>query len=400
MLVADGHHRYETALNYAKENPDDEKKQYVLCTIVASDDKGLVISFKTDLYPEVELGEYKGLSVVKEAVAVSADEVKEELERLRKQNSRMITVDREAKDGDTVNIDYCGKLNGVAFDGGTAEKQDLKLGSNSFVPGFESQVVGMKAGEEKDIDITFPENYHKDLAGKAVVFTVKVNEVKYEELPALDDEFAKDNDFDTLTELKADIKKKKAEQKETAAQNAFTDAAVDAAVANMKVEIPASMIEERMDNMIREYAQYMGSQGIRLEDYIKMTGGDVNSFRESTRATAEKQTRTEILLNAVVEAEKLEVTEEDLNKEFEEMGKAYNMSAEDVKKAINGEAVKEDMLRQKAIKVITDSAVAKKPVAKKPAAKKAPAKKTAKEEGAEEAPKAKKAPAKKAAKAE
>lgn len=359
-----------------------------------TESKGALLSFRTDVWPEVELGEYKGLKAEKEACEVSDEEIAEELERMRKQNSRLVTVERAAENGDTVNIDYCGKLNGVAFDGGTAEGQNLVLGSNSFVPGFESGLVGIKAGEERDLDITFPENYAKDLAGKAVVFHVKCNEVKFEELPELDDEFAKDNDFDTLDLLKADIKAKKLEGKQKAADNAVEDELVDQAVENMKVELPESMVEERMDAMMREYAQYLAGQGIRLEDYLQMMGGDVNAFRESTRETALKQTRTEVLLTAVADAEKIEITEDDLNAEYEKMAEAYSMKVEDVKQAINPNGLKGDLLRQKAIDVIVKSAVVKEAKAKKAAAKKPAAKKA---EAKEEAPAEEKKPAKKPA---
>lgn len=364
-----------------------------------TEDKGALLSFSTDVYPEVTLGQYKGLEAEKPSTEVTDEEIDGHIERLRKQNARLVTVERPAQDGDTVNINYAGMLDGIPFDGGTAENQNLVLGSNTFVPGFESQLVGISAGEERDLDITFPENYTPDLAGKAVVFHVKCNEVKFEELPELDDEFAKDNDFDTLAELKADIRAKAVEEKEKAAKNAFEDALVDAAVENMTVDMPESMVEERMDGIVREYANYMANQGIRIDEYVKMIGTDMKSFRESMRATAEKQARTELLLTAVAEAENVQITEEDLQAEYEKLGEAYGMKAEDVAKAIDVAGLTADMRRHRAVDIIAESGIVAK--AKK-AAKKPAAKKTAKsEETAEdEAPKAKKSTAKKAAKTE
>ena len=364
------------------------------------EDGSVVLTVSTELYPEVTLGQYKGLEAEKPSVEVTDEEVDGHIERLRKQNARLITVERPAQDGDTVNINYAGMLDGIPFDGGTAENQNLVLGSNTFVPGFESQLVGISAGEERDLDITFPENYGHDLGGKAVVFHVKCNEVKFEELPELDDEFAKDNDFDTLADLKADIRAKSVEEKEKAAKNAFDDALVDQAVENMTVDMPEGMIEERMDGIVREYAQYMANQGIRIDDYLKMIGTDMKTFRESMRATAEKQARTEVLLAAVAEAENVQISEADLQAEYEKLGEAYGMKAEDVAKAIDVAALTADLRRERAMSIISESGVAVEKKAEEPAkteeaskAKKKPAaKKAAKTEETEgeEAPKAKK----------
>ena len=353
-----------------------------------TEENGAVLSFSTDVYPEVTLGQYKGLEAEKPSAEVTDEEVDGHIERLRKQNARLVTVERPAQNGDTVNINYAGLLDGIPFDGGTAENQNLVLGSDTFVPGFESQLVGISAGEERDLDITFPENYGHDLGGKAVVFHVKCNEVKFEELPELDDEFAKDNDFDTLAELKADIRAKSVEEKEKAAKNAFEDALVDQAVENMTVDMPEGMVEERMDGIVREYAQYMANQGIRIDDYLKMIGTDMKSFRESMRATAEKQARTEVLLAAVAEAENVQISEEDLQAEYEKLGEAYGMKSEDVAKAIDVAGLTADLRRQRAMEIIAESGVpAKEKKAKKPAAKKAA---KTEESAGEEAPKAKK----------
>ena len=336
-----------------------------------TEENGALLSFSTDVYPEVTLGQYKGLEAVKPSVEVTDEEVDNHIERLRKQNGRIVTVERAAQDGDTVNINYCGTLEGIPFDGGTAENQDLVLGSNTFVPGFESQVVGMSAGDERDLDITFPENYAKDLAGKAVVFHVKCNAVKVEELPELDDEFAKDNDFDTLDELKADIRANAVKEKETSAKNAFEDALVDAAAANMTVDIPASMVEERMDGILNEYARYMANQGLKFEDYLSMIGTDVQKFRETTRPTAEKQTRTELLLTAVAKAENIEITEDDLKAEYEKLAEAYGMKVEDVEKAIDVEGLTAQLRRDRAVALIAENGVAVEKKEEEPAEEKA-----------------------------
>ena len=341
-----------------------------------TEDKGAVLTFSTDVYPEVTLGEYKGLTAEKTVADVTDEEVDGEIERMRKQNSRLVTVERPAEDGDRLNIDYKGTVDGVAFAGGTAEGQTLVLGSNTFIPGFESQLIGIAAGEERDIDVTFPEEYHApELAGKAAVFHVKCNEIKFEELPALDDEFAKDNDFDTLDALKADVRANLLKRKEEAADNAFTDAVVDMAVANMTVDVPAGMIEDRMDDMLREFAQYISGQGMGFEDYLRMMGTDINTFREGNRATAEKQTKTEILLTAVAEAEGLTVTEEEVEAELQSMADAYGMKLEDVKKVLTDTTgIQGDLLNRKTVNFIKENAVVAKPKAKrasKPRAKKA-----------------------------
>ncbi|MBQ2455641.1 MAG: trigger factor, partial [Firmicutes bacterium] len=238
----------------------------------------------------------------------------------------------------------------------------------SFIPGFEEKLIGVKAEEERDLDQTIPENNHAaDLAGKAVVFHVKCNEVKFEELPELDDEFAQDNDFDTMEAMRKDAHDRLFKSKETVADNAFTDRLVNAAVANMTVDIPESMIEEHMDSLMDEYSRYITSQGIPFDQYLKMMGSDPASFRATTRPAAETQTRTELLLDAVVKAEALEVTEEDVEAEIEKMAAEYNMKAENLKKLVNVEALKEDLLRRKATAVIHDSGIPTAPKAEEPA---------------------------------
>ena len=330
-----------------------------------TDDKGAVLTFSTDVWPQVTLGQYKGLEAEKDPCDVSEEEIERDIERLRKQNARLITVERPAENGDTVNIDYAGTKDGVAFDGGTAEGYNLVLGSNSFIPGFEEKLIGIAAGEERDLDLTFPENYRaEDLAGQAVVFHVKCNEVKFEELPAVDDDFAQDNDYDDLAAMKTAIEEKLRTGKETVANNAFTDRLVNAAVENMTVDIPESMIEERMDSLMDEYNRYVSSQGMPFDKYLEMMGTTAEGFRATTRPAAEAQTRTSVLLDAVASAEAIEVTDADYDAEYEKMAQTYSMPMEDIKKYVDTESLKEEILRNKAIAVIRDSGVAVAPKAK------------------------------------
>ena len=338
-----------------------------LTDMQVTEEKGALLSFSTDVWPEVTLGQYKGLEAEKDPCEVTEEEIDREIDRLRKQNSRLVTVERPAENGDTVNIDYRGEKGGVAFDGGTAEGYNLVLGSNSFIPGFEEKLVGISAGEERDLDLTFPEEYHsKDLAGQAVVFHVKCNEVKFEELPVVDDDFAQDNDFDTVADMRKDAEDRLRKGKETVAQNAFSDRLVNAAVSNMSVEVPASMIEAQMDSMMEDYSRYIGAQGVPFDQYLKMMGATPETFRETTRAAATASIRTEILLDAVARAEELQVSDEDIKAELETMAKNYNMSAEDVEKYVDKEALTEQIMRRKATAVITDSGVAVAPKAEAP----------------------------------
>lgn len=367
------------------------------------DGKCLTVDFEVTLYPEVTLGQYKGLEAEKESDKVSAAEVNAEIESVRKRNARIVTVERKAKMGDTVNLDYDGYKDGVRFDGGKAEGHDLVLGSHSFVPGFEEQIVGMAAGDEKDIDITFPENYHEGLAGAAVVFKIKVNEVKEEQLPALDDEFAKDvSEFDTLKDYKANIKKDLTAQKKATAENNFRNAILNKAVENMTVEIPAAMIDERVNSVIQDYARNCAMQGLTLQQYFSMMGADEATFRSYIRPNAETQVRGDLLLEKVAEVENIQVTPEEIEEEYAQAAKAYNMEIDRIKASVDAELIERDLKMKKAADLIAASGVAvekaektekaekadaegaeekaeKKTVAKKPAAKKTAAKKPAEE---------------------
>lgn len=356
-----------------------------------SDDKALTLSFEAALYPEVTLGQYKGVEAEKQEVNITDAEVDAYIEEIRKRNGRQISVDRAAKLGDTAVIDYDGYLDGVRFDGGKAEGHQLELGSNQFVPGFEEQVVGMKAGDEKDIDITFPENYHEDLAGKAVVFKVKVNDVLETELPTVDDEFAKDvSEFDKLSDYREAIMEQLVDSRKKAVDEDFGFAVMQKAVENMTCEIPEAMIEERVGMMLNEYDRNLMARGMHLEEYIRMSGMDIASFQSMLHPQAEAQVKTDLLLAAVAEAENIQITDEEIEEAVSGMAKAYKVTVEQIKEAMPREAMEDDMKKKKANDLVIESAVAV-PVAfeektekeAKPAAKKAPAKKTSKKAEAE-----------------
>ena len=266
--------------------------------------------------------------------------------------------------GDTANIDFEGFDNGVPFDGGKGDNFDLKLGSGQFVPGFEEQIVGMTAGEEKDIDITFPENYHEGLAGKPVVFHVKLNKLSVTNVPAIDDELAKDvSEFDTLDELKADIRAKALEAAQKQADSAFEQACVDAAAANISVELPKALVEAELDNQMERFAYQLQMSGYSVEQYAKMMGGDLNTMRNAFRPTAEKQAKINLTLEAIVNAESLAVSEEEIEAEYTEMTKTYEMDIEKIKSMVPTSDVKSNLETRKAVKVIVDNAVAVAPKA-------------------------------------
>ena len=328
-------------------------------------EEGVVtLTLTTDIYPEVTLGEYKGLEVEKAEATVTDEQVQAELDRMAQNVASTETVDRAAEMGDTANIDFEGFDNGVPFDGGKGENHDLKLGSGSFVPGFEEQIVGMTAGEEKDIDITFPEDYHKELAGKAVVFHVKLNKVTTTEVPAQDDEFAKDvSEFDTLEELRSDIRAKALERAQKQIDSAFEQAAVEKAAENVIVELPNGLIEAELDNQMERFAYQLQMSGYSMEQYAKMMGGDVNTMRNAFRPAAEKQAKINVMLEKVAEVEEITVTDEDVEAEMAAMAAQYELEVEKVKEMVPAEEVKANLKTRKAVKVIVDAAVAVAPKA-------------------------------------
>ena len=331
---------------------------------------GFTFKATAPVYPEVTLGEYKGLSAPKDEVKVTAADVDERLKELSDRNTRLVSVEREAKEGDTVVIDFEGFLDGKPFDGGKGENHSLELGSHSFVPGFEEQLVGTKAGDEKDLDITFPEDYHADLAGKAVVFKVKVHEVKEKEVPALDDEFAKDvSEFDTLKDLKADLKKKITEERQKAANQAFEDALMEQVAANITADIPDAMVENQARQFLDNFKMQIAQQGIPYDQYMKMTGMDEAKLLEDAKEPALRQVRLDLALAAIIKEENLEATDEEAEEELKKMAEQYNMDLETVKKYLQVDQVKDQILTRKAVAIVVDSATAVKP--EKKAAKKA-----------------------------
>lgn len=369
---------------------------------------GFTFKATVAVYPEVELGQYKGVSAVKEEVKVTADDVKERLNQMAEREARLVSVDRKVKKGDTAVIDFEGFDNGVAFEGGKGENHELEIGSGSFVPGFEDQIIGMKAGEEKDIDITFPENYHADLAGKSVVFKVKVHEVKEKEVPAMDDEFAKDvSEFDTLKELKADLKKKITEERQKDADRVFEENLMTQVAENITADIPDVMVESQAHQYLENFKAQISRQ-FPYEEYKKMTGMDDAKLLEDAKEPALRQVKMDLATAAIIKAENIEASDEDVEAEFKKLAEQFGMDVDMVKKYLSKEQVHDQILTQKAVAVVVDSATAEKP--KKAAAKKEdaaegeekkPAKKTAKKaEAAEDEEKkpAKKTAAKKTAK--
>ena len=364
---------YEEAVNAvlpdAYESAVDEQKLEVVgypqVEIESVGKEGAVFKCTVAVYPKVELGQYKGLEAVKAEVKVMAADVNARLKEMAERNSRLVAVERAVKKGDTANIDFEGFDNGVAFEGGKGDAFDLEIGSGSFVPGFEDQLIGMKAGEEKDIDITFPENYTPELAGKPVVFHVKVNEVKVKELPAIDDEFAKDvSEFDTLKELKADIKKKMIEERTTAAQRAFEDVLMTKVAEGVKADIPEEMIELQAQQLVDGFKQQLAAQGIPYDQYLKMTGMEEAKIMADAKEPAANQVKMDLAIRAIIKAEGLEVSDEEVEAEMKNVADKYGMDLDTVKKYLRTEDVKEQVMREKVIKVVADSAKAVAPEAK------------------------------------
>ena len=331
------------------------------------DEGGVVLTIETELYPEVTLGQYKGLEVPKHEVKVEESEVDAEVNRMAERNARIETVDRAAANGDTVVIDFEGFVDDQPFQGGKAEDYSLTLGSGSFIPGFEDALVGAVAGEERDVNVTFPEDYSaKELAGKPAVFKYKVHEVKESIKPELDDEFAKDvSEFDTLDALKDDIRTRFTKSRTEQNDRAFESAAVQMAAANMTCSIPACMIDEQVDHQIEQFAYQLQSQGMKMEDYVKMVGGDLSSLRASMRPMAEQTVRSDILLSEIAHAENLEVTDEEVEEELKKLAEQYQMELDKVTAAVDTAAVKSDLMGKKAAKIITDNAVAVAPTEEK-----------------------------------
>ena len=335
-----------------------------ITNVEVTDDRTASYTFSVDLYPVVTLGQYKGLEAVKPVVAISDEDVDKELESVRKRNARQVSVDdREARMGDTAKIDFDGFLNGERFDGGKAEGYSLELGSNSFVPGFEDQIVGMKVGEEKDINITFPEDYVEDLAGKDVVFKVKLHDLTMAELPELDDEFAGDNGFDTLADYRANIREELEKKASEKAESEFRSEVMRQAAENLTVTIPESMIADKTEEILRNYAANFGmnSRDMSLDQLKQMMGVDDAMINNTIRPAAEFQVRNDLLLEAVIKAENIETTEEENREYLNKVAESIGAKAEEVEKYFGMDYIAEEQKKEKASTLIIESAVAKAP---------------------------------------
>lgn len=346
---------YEAAVKEAGIDPVDRAE----VEIVSAGKEGLEFKAKVTVKPEVEVGDYKGLKAVKNIETVTDEEVEHELSHVQERNARIITVeDKAAGNGNIVNINYEGSIDGVPFDGGKGEKQDLELGSGSFIPGFEEQVVGHNTGDEFDVNVTFPKEYHaEELSGKPAVFKVKVNEIKKRDLPKLDDEFAKDvSEFDTLDEYKNDIKKHIQDAKDNKAQDDVDNALIDQVIAGFKAEIPEIMFENSIDNFVNDFEYRLQSQGLNLETYLKYTGMEKDAFRKTFREQAERQVKIRLALDKIADLEKLEATEEDLEAEYKKLADHYKVDTDKIKNAISADDIKKDIRVNKAVDLIHDSA--------------------------------------------
>ena len=311
--------------------------------------------------PEVQLGDYKGLEIEKQSTELTEEEIQESIDHQLGHLSEMVVKEDAAiENGDTVNIDFDGYVDGEQFEGGQADGYDLEIGSGMFIPGFEEQLVGVKAGEEKDVTVTFPEEYHaEELAGKEATFKTKVNEVKYKEVPELTDEIANelDSEANTVAEYKENTRKRLAEQKETDAENAQKEEAINKAANNTTVDIPEAMVNTELDRMVQEFGQRMQQQGLNLETYFQISGQDESQLREQMKDDAEERVKTNLTLTAIAEAENVEVSDEDIDKELEKMSEQFNISVEDIKQTLgNTDIVKNDVRIQKVIDLLVDEA--------------------------------------------
>ena len=335
-----------------------------------AEEGGLTIIAKVPVEPEVELGEYKGIEVEKETVKVLQADVKAELNRMAQRNARTETVERKAKKNDTVDIDFEGFVDGVPFEGGKAEHHELTLGSGAFIPGFEDQLIGCKAGDEKDVVVTFPEEYHaKELAGKEATFKCKVHKVEETILPEIDDEFAKDvsDTCETFDDLKKEITERLKAERQEAADNAFEEKVLDAVIDGMKADIPAAMIDAQVDTIVQDFGYRLQMQGMGLEQYLKMTGTEMGAFRAMFKDQAERQVKTRLALQKVVELEGITVSDKELEEEYAKMAEQYKMEVEKVKAIVSKEALEGDLKISNALEFIKKNAKVKKAAKKKAA---------------------------------
>ncbi len=352
---------YPSALDAAiKESGYEYVEDKIDLDVVSVGKEGLCFKAVITVKPEVEVTEYKGLKAAKKTVTVKETEVKEELARLQERNSRLVTVeDRAAENGDTVVFDFEGYVDDVAFEGGKAENHSLVLGSGQFIPGFEDQIVGKKSGEEFDVNVTFPTEYHAaDLAGKPAVFKCKLHEIKVKELPELNDDFAKDcSEFDTLEELKADAKSKIKQRKQHAADEAFENELMDQLVANLKGEIPEAMYENRVEESVRDFAYRLQAQGLNLDTYLQYTGMDMDAFRKGFREQAEKSVKLRLALEKIAELENIAPSAEEVDAEFAKLAEQYKMEVEQIKTMVAEADMAKDLAVGKAMDVVKAAAV-------------------------------------------
>lgn len=326
--------------------------------------EGFTITITVECYPEIEVKDYKGVEIEQASAEVTDEDVENEIKSMARRNSRMITVDRPAKDGDMVLIDYEGWIGDEQFEGGTAERQPLKLGSGTFIPGFEEQLIGVSTGEDKDVTVTFPEDYHsKDLAGKEAVFKCKVHEIKEEELPEIDDDFVKDvSEFDTLDELRADTKEKLEKAAEARAESQMKNSVIEKVVEGNDIDVPDAMVESEIDSMMSEFDQQLRGQGMDLATYFKYLGREPKEFRDEVREEALKKVKTRMIVNGVAKQENFEVGDEEVSKEIEDMAKQYNLEADKIREMLgtqNMEMIASDIRMKKAIDFMYDNAVKK-----------------------------------------
>lgn len=326
--------------------------------------EGFTATITVPCYPIVEVKDYKGVEIEKVEQEVKDEDVENEIEALRKRNARVVSVEREAKEGDTVVLDYSGFVGEEQFEGGTAERQELKLGSGMFIPGFEEQLEGAKPGDKKDVKVTFPEEYHaENLAGKEAVFHCTVHEVKEEQLPELDDEFVKDvSEYDTLEELKKATRERLEKYAKASAETKMQDAALVKVVEANEIEVPAVMVEDEMSRMMQELDQQLRYQGLNLNQYMEFTGKDMAAFRDEIKPDAERQVKTRMILSGIAEAENIEISEKEMDEEINVMAAQYQMEADKIKEMIGAENLtyfQKDLKVKKAIKFIYDNAVIK-----------------------------------------
>lgn len=327
---------------------------------------GLCVVVSFTICPDVTIGEYKGLSAPKESYDVPESDIDNEIATVRLRNSRIESVDRPAADGDIAIIDFEGFLEGEPFDGGKGENYELELGSNTFIPGFEEKVAGMKIGEERDIDLVFPEEYAEELAGKAVVFKVKLNEVKEKQLPDIDDEFAMDvSEFDTIAEYKADIRERLEKEKKSSVDDAFEAALMEKIIESMEVEVPDAMVEERMNFAMRNFTRQLSAYNMDPAQYLQMMGTTPEEFRESSRANSEKQVKVSLALEKIAELENIEISDDEIEEEYKKAAEELKKDVEELKKSIDKEALISDLKLRAASKLVIESAKAEKPKAKK-----------------------------------